>query len=55
MPRHLQDELEMTEYGNVIHARTDIASYFAYYNTERRRSALDYLSPHHIETLKNHP
>jgi putative transposase len=51
----IKTELEMTEYDNVIHARTDIASYLAYYNTERRHSALDYLSPHHFETLNNHP
>jgi putative transposase len=51
----IKTELEMTEYENVIHARTDIASYLAYYNTEHRHSALDYLSPHHFETLNNHP
>ena len=51
----IKTELEMTEYDNVIQARADIASYLAYYNTERRHSALDYLSPHHFETLNNHP
>jgi len=51
----IKTELEMTEYDNVLQARTDIASYLAYYNTERRHSALDYLSPHHFETLNDHP
>lgn len=51
----IKTELEMTEYENVIEARADIASYLAYYNTERRHSALDYLSPHHFETLNDHP
>jgi transposase InsO family protein len=51
----IKTELEMTEYDNVIHARDDITSYLAYYNTERRHSALDYLSPHHFETLNDHP
>ena len=34
---------------------TSIASYLAYYNNERRHSALDYLSPHHFETLNQYP
>ena len=51
----IKTELEMTEYENVIEARTEITSYLAYYNTERRHSALDYLSPHHFETLNDHP
>jgi putative transposase len=51
----IKTELEMTEYENVLQARTDIASYLAYYNTERRHSALDYLSPHQFETLNNRP
>ena len=49
----IKTELEMTEYEHVIQARADIASYLAYYNTERRHSALDYLSPYHFETLKS--
>jgi len=51
----IKTELEMTEYDNGPSARAEIASYLAYYNTERRHSALDYLSPHHFETLNNHP
>ena len=41
----IKTELEMTEYENMPQARTEIASYLAYYNTERRHSSLDYLSP----------
>ena len=33
-------------------ACADIASYIAYYNTERRHSSLDYLSPAQFETLQ---
>jgi transposase InsO family protein len=51
----IKTELEMTEYEHVIHAHGDIASYLAYYNTERRHSALDYLSPYQFETLNHHP
>jgi putative transposase len=51
----IKTELEMTEYENGPQARTEIASYLAYYNTERRHSALDYVSPHHFESLHNHP
>ena len=51
----IKTELEMTEYDNGPLARTEIASYLAYYNIERRHSALDYLSPHHFETLNDHP
>jgi transposase InsO family protein len=51
----IKTELEMTEYDNSLQARTEIASYLAYYNTERRHSALDYLSPYHFETLNDHP
>ena len=32
----IKTELEMTEYENYSQARGDIASYLAYYNTERR-------------------
>ncbi|MEX0978830.1 MAG: integrase core domain-containing protein, partial [Pirellulales bacterium] len=51
----IKTELEMTEYDNGPQARHEIASYLAYYNTERRHSALDYLSPYHFETLNHHP
>ena len=41
----IKTELDMTEYQDSPQARCDIASYLAYYNTERRHSALEYLSP----------
>lgn len=41
----IKTELEMTEYDHCRAARMEIASYVAYYNTERRHSSLDYLSP----------
>ncbi|RIK75917.1 MAG: hypothetical protein DCC68_20315 [Planctomycetota bacterium] len=41
----IKTELEMTEYPDGRQARADIASYLAYYNHERRHSALDYLAP----------
>jgi transposase InsO family protein len=44
-------ELEMTEYENCRAAREEIAEYIAYYRTERKHSALGYLSPTHFESL----
>lgn len=41
----IKTELEMTEYQDSRQARCEIASYLAYYNTQRRHSSLDYLSP----------
>ena len=41
----IKTELEMTEYDHCHAARSEIASYLAYYNTERRHSSLNYLSP----------
>jgi transposase InsO family protein len=41
----IKTELEMTEYEHSPQARSEIASYLAYYNAERRHSSLDYLSP----------
>ena len=41
----IKTELEMTEYDHGTHARTEIAEYIPYYNTERRHSSIDYLSP----------
>jgi putative transposase len=48
----IKTELEMTEYENIAWARAEIASYIAYYNTERRHSSLEYLSPTQFETLQ---
>jgi putative transposase len=45
----IKSELAMTEYEDSSQARNEIANYLAYYNAERRHSALDYLSP--IEAL----
>ena len=41
----LQTELEMTEYQHQRAARREIGDYIAYYNLERKHSALGYLSP----------
>ena len=45
----LKTELEMTEYQHQPAARRDIGDYIAYYNLERKHSALGYLSPHQFE------
>jgi transposase InsO family protein len=50
----IKTELEMTEYDNCAHARGDIARYLAYYNTERRHSSLNYLSPAQFESQLPH-
>jgi putative transposase len=47
----LKTELEMTEYESSRAARHDIAEYIAYYRTERKHSALGYLSPTQFESL----
>jgi putative transposase len=44
-------ELEMTEYENHRTARREIAAYIAYYRTERKHSALGYVSPIQFERL----
>jgi putative transposase len=44
-------EMEMTEYEDCRVARGEIAEYIAYYRTERKHSALGYLSPTHFESL----
>jgi len=45
----IKTELEFAEYENSCHARTELASYLAYYNTDRRHSALKYRSPAEFE------
>jgi len=42
-------ELEMTEYKHHRNARREIGSYIAYYNLDRKHSALGYRSPHQFE------
>ena len=45
-------ELEMTEYDHQTAARREIGDYIAYYNLERKHSALSYRSPHQFELLQ---
>jgi len=44
-------ELEMTEYENHRSARREIAEYIHYYRTDRKHSALGYLTPNQFERL----
>lgn len=43
-------ELEMTEYDNHREARREIAEYIDYYRTDRKHSALGYLTPKQFES-----
>jgi transposase InsO family protein len=45
----LTTELEMTEYKHYRKARREIGEYIAYYNLDRKHSALGYLTPHQFE------
>ncbi len=47
----LKTELEMTEYKHHRTARREIGEYIAYYNLNRKHSALGYLTPHQFELL----
>jgi len=47
----LKTELEMAAYPNAHVARREIPDYIRYYNTRRRHSALDYLTPEAFETM----
>jgi len=42
--------LDGGSFRNVAEARLEISRYLAYYNAERRHSALGYLAPNHFET-----
>jgi putative transposase len=46
----LKTELEMTEYDHQRTARRIIGDFIAYYNLDRKHSALGYLTPHQFET-----
>jgi transposase InsO family protein len=43
--------LDRGSFRNLTEARLEISHYLAYYNAERRHSALGYLAPNHFETL----
>ena len=45
----LKTELQMTEYKHHRTARREIGEYIAYYNLDRKHSALGYLTPHQFE------
>jgi putative transposase len=45
----LKTELEMKPYENDYLAQKEVAAYIRYYNTRRRHSALDYLTPEEFE------
>jgi transposase InsO family protein len=47
----LKTELEMKPYSHADVARKEIPAYIRYYNTRRRHSALDYLTPEAYEAL----
>lgn len=49
----IKTELEMTEYENHHEARTEIGGYIDYYLTERRHSALAYLTPQQFEQVQH--
>jgi transposase InsO family protein len=51
----IKRELEMECYENEALARKEISEYIRYYNTRRRHSSLDYLTPEEFEDIKHAP
>jgi transposase InsO family protein len=45
----IKTELEMTPYPNASIAHKEVAAYIRYYNTQRRHSSLDYMTPDEFE------
>ena len=50
----LKTELEMHAYASERNARKEIPDYIRYYNTRRRHSALEYLTPEEFERTQSH-
>ncbi len=50
----IKTELEMTEYDHQHTAQREIGDYLAYYNHERKHSALGYLTPQQFELTTYH-
>ena len=49
----IKNEMQMTEYKNYDTARSEIQRYIAYYNFQRKHSAINYQSPSQFENSAN--
>jgi len=47
----IKTELEMTPYKNARIAKKEISEYIRYYNTRRKHSSLNYMSPDEFERV----